>query len=98
MFFLRNPQSLEVRAWEHKQTKQRLQNNEIMRAIMRAIWVATFSNLYLEWLDIWLADVYSNNALMQYPFLTNLTQSNLYVDTKQLASEFLQDALSKKAT
>ena len=73
---------------------------------MCAIWVAALQNLYLELLgcigDISsLADIDAslNNALMHqlYLSLMNFTPSIIArLDSKQLVSEFSQDALSNK--
>ena len=73
------------------------------------MWVATHQNLYLRLLgyssDIGLQIRFHslNNALvhqlylfLMYLFLMNFTPSNLHLDSKQLVSEFSQDALSKR--
>ena len=68
------------------------------------MWVATHQNLYLRLLgyigNIGLQIRFHslNNALVHQLYLVqmNFTPSNLHLDSKQLVSEFSQDALSKR--
>ena len=57
------------------------------------MWVAALQNLYLK-----LLGCIGGIGLQMYMhlFLMNFTPSHLRLDSKQLVSEFLQDALSKR--
>ena len=61
-------------------------------ACVRAMWVATLHFFFNLELLGFIFDI----GLQMYLFLMNLTPSHLRLDSKQLVSEFLQDALSKR--
>ena len=89
--FLRHPRSQEVRAWEHMNSKQR-------HFTCCVCCYSTVQILYLELLgrigDIGLQLINSTYLILADCF----TPSNLRLVSKQLVSEFLQDALSTNMT